>query len=160
MKTKYLFLFLVIGNLITSCNSDEKKGLSTNDVMINSKSDGGSSKGELPIMKFEEEEHDFGKITQGEKVSYSFKFKNEGKSNLVIASAQGSCGCTVAQPPKEPIAPGSEGKIDVVFDSNGKSGNNQKTVTVITNCEPNTKLLTIKAEVIVPTENEPNKTKK
>ena len=160
MKKKYLILFSAIGILFVSCQSDEKKGLSTNDVNITGSSDGNNRKGELPVMLFEEEVHDFGKITQGEKVSYSFKFKNTGKSNLVIASAQGSCGCTVAQPPKEPIAPDSEGKIDVVFDSNGKSGSNQKTVTVITNCEPNTKILTIKAEVIVPTENEPNKTKK
>ena len=158
MKTKIIFLMGIFTLLMDSCKNDEKSGLSTNDVLISPSANGETSQDKLPVMKFEEEEHDFGKITQGEKVSYSFKFTNTGKSNLVIASAQGSCGCTVAQPPKEPIAPGKEGKIDVVFDSNGKSGKNQKTVTVITNCEPNTKMITIIADIIVPEQNEPNKT--
>ena len=48
---------------------------------------------------------DFGTIIQGEKVAYPFKFKNSGKADFIITSAKGSCGCTVPEWPKEPIAP-------------------------------------------------------
>lgn len=124
-------------------NSSDTKELSGNEVNV-------GNKDELPIIDFEEEEHDFGKIVQGEKVSYDFKFTNVGKSNLVISSAAASCGCTVADFPKEPIPPGKSGKITVEFNSEGKSGYTEKTITVVTNCEPNTKILKIKVDIVEP----------
>jgi hypothetical protein len=153
------FLFILVSALFVACGSSKKEGISTDDIKISESAEGNGDKSNLPVMVFAEDKHDFGRITQGEKVSFSFKFKNEGKSNLIISSAQGSCGCTVAQPPKEPIAPGKEGSIDVVFNSDGKAGKIDKTVTVLTNCEPNTKILTIYADVIVPAETEPNPNK-
>jgi hypothetical protein len=123
-----------------------------------SMNNGNVSAENLPVIEFEEETHDFGKITQGEKVSYSFKFKNTGKSNLLISSAQASCGCTVPKPPTEPLPAGTSNKIDVTFDSNGKSGKFDKQITVLTNCEPNTKILKITGEIIVPVTSQPNKT--
>lgn len=98
-------------------------------------------------IKFNEMEHDFGKIKAGDKVKYSFKFKNSGKEPLIINSAKGSCGCTVPNYPKEPVAPGAEGVIDVEFNSAGKSGAQTKTVTLNANTDPNPTRLTIKAEV-------------
>ena len=112
------------------------------------KADPGSS----PQFSFDEEIHDFGKITQGERVSYAFKFKNTGGSDLVISSARGSCGCTVPQYSKAPVASGAEGLVHVEFNSEGKSGKVEKTVTVVSNTNPNTYVLTIKAEIIVPEE--------
>jgi hypothetical protein len=103
-------------------------------------------------MTFSEEKHDFGKITQGEKVSYSFVFKNTGNSDLIISNASASCGCTIPNYPKAPVKPGEESKIDVVFNSEGKSGLVEKTVTLTTNCTPSTKLLTISTTIIVPEE--------
>jgi hypothetical protein len=159
MKTmNRLFLLALTIGLMASCGQESKDKISTDDIKINASADGSQPAGNLPVMEFAEETHDFGRITQGEKVSYNFKFKNTGSSNLIISSAQGSCGCTVAEPPKEPIAPGKEGQIGVVFNSDGKSGKIDKKVTVLTNCDPNTKILTILADVIVPTENDPNKT--
>ncbi len=107
-------------------------------------------KEKLPVIKFTEGTHDFGKIIQGEKVAHKFSFTNEGKSNLIITSAKASCGCTIAEPTKAPIAPGGTGTIDVTFDSNGKSGMVTKTISVLTNCEPNTVFITITGNVIVP----------
>ncbi|MEW6773172.1 MAG: DUF1573 domain-containing protein [Bacteroidota bacterium] len=136
----------VVLPFLISCsdnNSSENKELSGNEVNV-------GNKDELPIIDFEEEEHDFGKIVQGEKVSYNFKFTNVGKSNLVISSAAASCGCTVADFPKEPIPPGKSGKITVEFNSEGKSGYTEKTITVVTNCEPNTKILKIKVDIVEP----------
>lgn len=144
-----LVLITAISILLASCaNDNPEQGLSANDV-TNSASANGEEKGRLPEIKFEEEEHDFGRITQGEKVSYAFKFKNIGKGNLIIASAAGSCGCTVPEFPKEPVLPGQEGKINVVFNSEGKSGIQEKTITVVTNCEPSTRVIRIKTDVIV-----------
>ena len=64
-------------------------------------------------------------------------------------NANGSCGCTVPEWPSEPVKPGAEGKINVVFSSEGKSGLQEKTVTIVTNCEPATKVIRIKTEIIV-----------
>lgn len=106
--------------------------------------------GDNPKMKFEEEKHDFGKITQGQRVSYGFRFRNVGGSDLVINDAHGSCGCTVPDYPRDRIPVGKEGVINVQFNSEGKSGVVEKTVTLATNCTPSTVVLTIKAEVLTP----------
>jgi len=104
----------------------------------------------LPHFEFVEEVKEFGTISQGEIVSTSFKFKNVGQSDLIISSAQGSCGCTVPEWPKEPIKPGEEGVINVKFDSNGKQGMQNKTVTLVANTIPNTMVIAIKGEVLAP----------
>lgn len=137
-----------------SCNNGnrEQKGISTDLVNVpSSASEAGNE--DVPVILFNEESHDFGKITQGEKVSYAFKFKNTGSADLIISSATGSCGCTVPHFPKDPISAGAEGVIDVVFDSENKSGSVKKTVTVVTNANPNTRMLTITTFVVVPEEN-------
>lgn len=100
--------------------------------------------------EFEEETMQFGEISQGEKVKKMFKFTNVGKSNLIISDAKGSCGCTVPVWPRNPIAPGEEAEIEVVFDSNGKSGHQKKTVTLVANTVPNTMVLAIEGDVLVP----------
>jgi hypothetical protein len=139
--------------VVLSCSNRQEDGkISSEIVNVTETANGTADKSKLPVIKFTEESYNFGKIIQGEKVSHTFTFTNEGKSNLIVASAKASCGCTVAQPPKEPIPPGGTGKIDVVFDSNGKSGNVSKSISVVTNCEPNTVILVIGGEVIEPTE--------
>lgn len=148
MKIK-LVLLLFIGALM-SCKDQNDKEVNSDSVNVSATANGEKSNTKLPVIIFEKELHDFGKITQGEKVSYSFKFKNEGQTDLLISSAKGSCGCTVPQYPKDPVKSGAEGVIDVVFDSEGKSGIVEKTVTLVTNAEPNTRVLTIKTEIVVP----------
>ena len=78
---------------------------------------------------------DMGKITEGQKLEVAFRFRNTGNKPLIIKNVQPSCGCTVADTPKEPIAAGEEGVIKAVFDSNGKSGMNHKTLMVSANTE-------------------------
>jgi hypothetical protein len=80
-----------------------------------------------------EQTKDYGKITQGQKLEVAFRFKNTGDKPLIIESVHPSCGCTVADPPKEPIAPGAEGEIKGSFDSNGKEGDQHKTLVVTAN---------------------------
>jgi len=107
-----------------------------------------NTKANVPVFRFENEVHDFGTITQGEKVQYAFRFKNTGKGDLLIRAANGSCGCTVPEWPKDPIPPGKEGIVNVTFNSEGKEGMQHKTVTLIANTIPNTKVLTITGEVV------------
>ena len=78
----------------------------------------------------------FGTITEGEKVEYSYRFKNTGINPLMIFSASASCGCTVPEKPEAPILPGETGFIKVVFNSSGKKGHNEKDVTVNSNANP------------------------
>jgi hypothetical protein len=141
-------LFLAVFLILVSCNSDAEKEITSSAVNVSKSADGNSSN-DLPDITFNEDEFDFGKIIQGEKVSHAFFFRNTGKKNLIISSASGSCGCTVPEWPKEPILPGQSAKIDVIFSSDGKSGYQEKTVTVVTNCEPATRVIRIKCEIIV-----------
>jgi hypothetical protein len=87
---------------------------------------------EGPMIKFEEETHDFGDLMQGGDASYVFKFTNTGTADLVISGAKGSCGCTVPKWSTEAVPPGGEGEIKVQYDSNRIGGIN-KSVTVNSN---------------------------
>jgi hypothetical protein len=99
-------------------------------------------------MYFAEDTYDAGKITQGESVTHTFTMENRGKADLVIKTATGSCGCTVAKYEEKPIAPGKSAPIEVVFNSTGKSGIQHKTVTIVSNATPDTKVLTLQCEVL------------
>ena len=88
---------------------------------------------------------------EGEKVVYEYKFKNTGTEPLIISNAKGSCGCTVPDWPREPIAPGAENVIKVQFDSKNKGkvggGLQSKRVTITANTDPVNTYLTIKGKV-------------
>lgn len=101
----------------------------------------------LPVIEFENTTYDFGEVIQGERLTYSFKFKNTGKSNLIIFSSEATCGCTTSQPPKAPIRPGETGTIDVTFDSKSQEGQVTKRILVGANTYPSETILIIKANV-------------
>jgi len=105
------------------------------------------SEGPLPVMEFEQTDHDFGTIVEGQKVTYVYKIKNTGQAPLIIQSAQPSCGCTVPKWSQEPIPVGGTGNVTAEFDSNGKPGINNKTITVTANTWPKTTTLRFKAMV-------------
>ena len=104
--------------------------------------------GPLPVLQFEKVEHDFGTIQEGQKVSYTYKFKNTGEAPLIIQSAQPSCGCTVPEWSKDPIQPGKEGFVKAEFDSKGKPNAQNKTITVTANTWPKQTTLRFKAMVL------------
>jgi len=89
-----------------------------------------------PIIDFNERVFDFGEIKEGKKVEYTFKIINKGKSDLLIRSVKASCGCTAANPTSNVIKPGTDTDLKVIFDSNGKLGLQNKTITIISN-DPN-----------------------
>ncbi|GAB2551071.1 DUF1573 domain-containing protein [Rufibacter soli] len=100
-----------------------------------------------PVMTFKETEFDFGTIKQDKKVNHTFTFTNTGQAPLVIESATATCGCTVPEWPKEPIAPGKTGTIKVEFDPTGKSGQQSKQITITANTDPQINQLTIKTNI-------------
>ena len=158
MNTKHLFIgFLVsLGTFcITACAGDKKTttddGQLDTDLIHNPNSAEGSVDADkAPVMVFERDLHDFGEIIQGEKVSTEFKFTNTGKSDLIIASARASCGCTVPEYPKEPIPPGGSGVIKVSYNSEGRKDAFNKTVTITANTIPNENRIKVKGVVVVP----------
>jgi len=92
--------------------------------------------------------YNFGKVTDGEKVEYNFKFRNTGKKPLIVSSASASCGCTVPERPDAPIAPGEIGFLKVVFDSKGRVGDVHKDIMVVANTYPAFPVLKLVGEVI------------
>jgi Protein of unknown function (DUF1573) len=91
--------------------------------------------------------YDFGKVKQGIPVEHKFSFKNSGNIPLIISGVKPSCGCTVADYSKEPIAPGAEGFVKVTYNA-ANVGPFTKTTTVNANTAEGTVVLTFKGEVI------------
>ena len=149
MKNHLILIALILGfafqvgcqkNSQTSGSGTEEKKSENAEVKQDS----------LPLtsIQFETPEHDFGKIKEGEKVSHTFKFKNTGTNPLVLSSVKPSCGCTVPNWSKDPIAPGQDGVIEVTFDSEGRQGTQHKSITVMANTDPKVTVLKFTAEVL------------
>ncbi|OFZ02058.1 MAG: hypothetical protein A3K10_06020 [Bacteroidetes bacterium RIFCSPLOWO2_12_FULL_31_6] len=99
-------------------------------------------------VNFTDISHSFGEIKQDSKNTYVFKFTNTGSQPLIIENATGSCGCTVPTYPKEPIAPGKTGEIEVVYSPGKQEGEQTKTVSITANTDPIVTTLNISAKVI------------
>lgn len=85
------------------------------------------------VLQFKEKSIDFGDITQGDQVSHIFEFTNTGNQPLIISNVAATCGCTVPNWPKEPIAPGKTAEITVSFNSAGKMGKQNSVVRIYSN---------------------------
>lgn len=145
-----LFFLLTIGIISCKNNTNEQKEITTNIVNNPVTAEGDYNTDGLPAFEFKNRTHDFGVIIEGEKVSYTFKYKNVGGSDLILRSAKGSCGCTVPKWSREPLAPGQEAEIEVIFSSAGRKGSQRKTITLLANTQPNKEILTIIGEIISP----------
>jgi hypothetical protein len=162
MKVKYSVIWVAFA-LILGCKNENIKqekvlfdkvdSQNSQPAVADTASNSAPTDGQFAVMTFQEEEHDFGTIKQGDKVSTDFQFKNTGEADLIITSARGSCGCTVPDYPKTPIKPGETGNIKVSFDSKGKQGKTSKTVTILCNTQEGNKILKINANIEVPQKN-------
>ncbi|MEO6583434.1 MAG: DUF1573 domain-containing protein [Ferruginibacter sp.] len=92
--------------------------------------------------------YDFGQVTEGEIVSFNFRFKNTGTNPLVVSDVSASCGCTVPEKPEAPIRPGETGFIKAKFDTNKRPGEALKTVHVTSNSSPTFPELILKGKVL------------
>ena len=148
MKTLYILLLSAV--ILASCSNADNKKITTDLVNYPLTDEKKSDHVDMPKIELSQDFFDFGEINQKESVSTEFVIKNTGDAPLLIRSAKGSCGCTVPEWPKEPVAVGEEAVIKVTFNSGNKKGKQNKTVTLVTNAIPNTKVLTIKGTVLVP----------
>jgi len=139
LKIEIILLAVLIVILGDACNSNNTS---------NQKSAGLANSTDTAIISFREYEHDFGKITEGEEVAYIFTFENKGKGPLVISSVTTSCGCTVPKYDTKPIESGGTGTVEVAFNSSGRNGMQNKTITVKSNASKPVVLLKISGEVI------------
>lgn len=147
MRYLIILVLIVFTAGFSSCTGGKNKSLPSDVVYNPNSADGNVDPSQQPEITFEKDTHDFGTIQSGDMVRYSFKFKNSGKSLLVISDVTTSCGCTVSDFPKEPISPGESGTIDISFDSHNRRGMQNKSATVFSNTQPPTKQLHIKAIV-------------
>ncbi len=124
------------------------KGSSNADLIRNPVSAGApDDTSKMAKISFPEPVFDFGVVGDQNIVSHTFEFTNTGKVPLIISHVRGNCGCTVPHWPKDPIAPGAKGKIEVRFDPSGKEGPQNKPIIVTANTYPNTTNITIMANV-------------
>ena len=132
---KYILVFLVIG--LISCKSGVEK-----KMIIESQNEGPAQ------IEFAELEHDFGRVSEGERVGWYFSYENIGGSDLVIKNVHATCGCTVPQFSKKPLPPGKKDNLQVIFDSSGKMGKEIKSISIESNAQNNKVKIKLFIEVI------------
>ena len=162
---KYLSFFAFVFALaLVSCKGDTATSADTNLATTNAPAAAVATPntpaapamptGPTTSISFEEASFDFGEVMEGEKVEHVYKFTNTGSEPLVISNAKATCGCTVPEWPKEPIAPGASSQILVRFDSSNKGrvggAAQTKTVTITANTTPPDTRVTIKGKVMKP----------
>ena len=91
---------------------------------------------QLAAFAFADSVLEFGRVRAGELVERRFAFRNAGVAPLAIADAKSTCGCTVPRYPTEAVAPGDTASLLVAFDTRGKSGPQDKPVTLTANTYP------------------------
>jgi hypothetical protein len=140
MRKIFLISFVLIAAIVSNCgnitNSNSNSSIQKSD-----------SSGTSEII-FREYHHDFGKVKEGEKLSYTFIFDNKGPGDLILTSATTTCGCTIPEYNTKPIPPGANGDIKVVFDTSGRNGTQTKIITVKSNASTPVVLIKITAEVV------------
>ena len=149
LKIRRLLAVVVMGLCVLTACEDKTEGKLSTDLVTSPKSAPETSDKQAAI-KFDKEEHDFGTLLQGEVVSYSFHFTNVGNMPLIVSEVGSSCGCTVGDYPREPIAPGKTGSIKVTYNSAGHHGFQSRYLTVMTNTNPAKTTLRIKGKVLTP----------
>jgi len=168
MKRTFFFAVILLGSV--AC-SDSDSGVKSNEGEISSSiAAGGQTEEELkasleevrkeeealeakerssnPSISFDKLVHEFGKVKVDTDNKATFVVTNTGKNPLIIEDVSVSCGCTTAEKPEKPIAPGKSEKISVVFHPKpGQLKEQNKTITVTANTTPNIVVLEIKSFV-------------
>lgn len=146
---KYFLLTTLLATFFFACNNSGSNEDVTTEIINNPVSAENivPDPSKLPILVFDTLYHDFGEITEGEKAEFEFKFTNKGKVNLLITNVTASCGCTTPYYPKNIIKPGESDVIKIVYDSKGRPGKFNKSITVTANTFPNTTQLHISGNV-------------
>lgn len=148
MKHFLSIMFMSIWLLTACVNNGEERKIPT-DLVTNPKS-ASQPTDKQAVITFDKTEHDFGAILQGERVTYTFHFTNTGNVPLIVSNVKTSCGCTIGDFSRSPVEPGKQGTIKATYDSKGHHGVQTRTLTVVSNTNPNQTVLRLKALVKTP----------
>ena len=160
-KSSLFILFLAFAVALVACGDNSKKGAEANQNILEDKNalssdlvnnptsvnDQNVDPNQTGLLVFADTVHDFGTLMEGEVVQYEFDYVNKGSKEVIITSAKGSCGCTVPEYETKPIKPGDTGIMKVTFNSEGRTGYNEKNVQISTNGVPSKYRLTILSTV-------------
>lgn len=139
MRVRFLLITALVGVGFGQLSCDNRQQAETSKAVISEK---------MPKITFAEKGiYDFGALTEGDTVEHTFAFTNTGQFPLIINNITASCGCTTPEWPREPVAPGAKSSIRVRFNSRGKVGQQNKTITVFANTDPSMTDLQFKALV-------------
>jgi hypothetical protein len=142
MKRLFSYFFLLAAALLLTASCGHAGGDNSDGKKEQARADTGRAK-----ITFTEYQHDFGEMTEGEVVTYTFHFRNSGTADLLITSVSASCGCTIPKYSKKPVKPGETGTIEIEFNSQGKQGAQRKSIAVRGNTAPPVTILQITARV-------------
>jgi len=129
---KKCLLIFVIAAALVSCDTKKKDQVAVEAV----KEQQPAVMTDSTTVQLIDSVYNFGTIAAGEKVEYSFRFKNIGTKALVVTDVHADCGCTVPEKPEQPVLPGETGFIKVVFDCKGKENHQEKSIIVSSNANP------------------------
>ena len=150
-KLVYGIVVLAASMIMIGCEDNTDNDVLSSDLVKNPvTASSEKSDTQLANMTFSNSEQDFGSIVQGESITKKYYFVNESEVDLIISSANGSCGCTIPKWPRKPIKPGQKGEIEVVFNSTGKKGKQNKKVYITANTSPLNNVIVLKGEVAAP----------
>jgi len=147
MKKLSILVFSLLAFTMLSCKEDAATKIKEENLE-KAKTRDVTNNVDTPVMTFDKTEHDWGDINEGDKVETVFKFKNTGKSELIITSIKASCGCTVPKNwKKEPIMPGEDSEFTVQFNSKDKPNKRNNTITITCNTNKGKETVRVKANV-------------
>jgi hypothetical protein len=140
MRMKTSLVILSAALLLAACNSqDASNGANSDSARRAREAQVMQDSASFTTIQWLDSTHqDLGKVIAGAKVEVIWRFRNSGNKPLVIEKAQPGCGCTVAEKPEAPIAPGAEGRIRATFNSEGREGTQHKNILVMANTKPRT----------------------
>ena len=131
MKKVILGLSALCLVAFTSCKENAASKVNSDNVAQAAERD--ANAGELPMIKFDKEVHDFGTIANGTPVETKFTYTNTGNSMLVVSNVKSTCGCTVPSNYTRQVAPGESGEFTVKFNGKGNGNKVTKAITMTTN---------------------------
>lgn len=152
-KLIYLWCLLIVASACAadpdpSATREEPRAAGNADIIRNPVAVQEPDSAAAARMEFTETEYRFGEVEEGAVVRHTFAFTNSGDVPLLITDARSTCGCTVPSYPKEPIAPGASGSVEVVFNTAHKYGRQRKPVTLTANTYPSMTTIYLDGTVI------------
>ncbi len=147
MKKSIIICLAIIALVFVSCKENASSKIKDSNIETAKARDSKISLGS-PIIEFDTKEYDFGEIIEGEIIEGVFTITNMGKVDLILTEVKPSCGCTTPEWPKEAIKPGESGEIKFLFNSKGRKGKQNKSITIRSNAEKVTEIVRLKGNVI------------